>query len=160
MGCYSLLQGVFPAQELNLGLLHCRQILYHLNQGWGPFSVSFDKCIMICISMRMVVLLYTICLQYPLISAFSPFPNILGNHWYFIVSLVFYFSRISYTWNHTMVFHINFFFLAICFFKFHLCFHGLIAHFFLLLTIFFYMDIPPFFIHLPAEGHFYCSHKL
>ena len=25
------LQGIFPTQELNLGLLHCRQILYHLN---------------------------------------------------------------------------------------------------------------------------------
>ena len=24
------LQGIFPTQELNLGLLHCRQILYHL----------------------------------------------------------------------------------------------------------------------------------
>ena len=29
MGCHSLLQGIFPTQGLNLGLLHCRQILYH-----------------------------------------------------------------------------------------------------------------------------------
>ena len=28
MGCHSLLQGIFPTQELNPGLLHCRQILY------------------------------------------------------------------------------------------------------------------------------------
>ena len=28
VGCHFLLQGVFPTQELNLGLLHCRQILY------------------------------------------------------------------------------------------------------------------------------------
>ena len=28
--CCSLLQGVFPTQGWNLGLLHCRQILYHL----------------------------------------------------------------------------------------------------------------------------------
>ena len=27
MGCHFLLQGIFPTQELNLGLLHCRQIL-------------------------------------------------------------------------------------------------------------------------------------
>ena len=27
-GCHSLLQGIFPTQGLNLGLLHCRQILY------------------------------------------------------------------------------------------------------------------------------------
>ena len=29
--CHSLLQGIFPTQGLNLGLLHCRQILYHLS---------------------------------------------------------------------------------------------------------------------------------
>ena len=28
VGCYSLLQEIFPTQESNLGLLHCRQILY------------------------------------------------------------------------------------------------------------------------------------
>ena len=28
VGCYSLLQGIFLTQGLNLGLLHCRQILY------------------------------------------------------------------------------------------------------------------------------------
>ena len=31
MGFHSLLQGIFPTQRLNLGLLHCRQILYHLS---------------------------------------------------------------------------------------------------------------------------------
>ena len=31
VGCHALLQGVFPTQELNLGLPHCRQILYHLS---------------------------------------------------------------------------------------------------------------------------------
>ena len=29
VGSYSLLQAIFPIQRLNLGLLHCRQILYH-----------------------------------------------------------------------------------------------------------------------------------
>ena len=28
VGCHFLLQGFFPMQELNLGLLHCRQTLY------------------------------------------------------------------------------------------------------------------------------------
>ena len=28
MGCHFLLKGIFPTQELKLGLLHCRQILY------------------------------------------------------------------------------------------------------------------------------------
>ena len=29
VGCHSFLQGIFPTQGLNPGLLHCRQILYH-----------------------------------------------------------------------------------------------------------------------------------
>ena len=31
MGCHSLLQGIFPTQGSNPGLLHCRQTLYHLS---------------------------------------------------------------------------------------------------------------------------------
>ena len=31
VGSLSLLQGIFLTQELNQGLLHCRQILYHLS---------------------------------------------------------------------------------------------------------------------------------
>ena len=34
VGCYSLLQGIFPTQGLNPGLLHRRQILYCLSH-WG-----------------------------------------------------------------------------------------------------------------------------
>ena len=30
VGCHFLLQGIFPTQGLNLGLLHCKQTLYHL----------------------------------------------------------------------------------------------------------------------------------
>ena len=36
VGCYFLLQGIFPTQESNLGLLHCRQILYHLSHQGSP----------------------------------------------------------------------------------------------------------------------------
>ena len=36
VGCHSLLQGLFPTQELNPGLLHCRQLLYHLNHQGSP----------------------------------------------------------------------------------------------------------------------------
>ena len=35
-GCRSLLQGIFPTQRLNPGLLHCRQILYHLSYMEDP----------------------------------------------------------------------------------------------------------------------------
>ena len=31
VGSHSFLQGIFLTQGLNLGLLHCRQILYHLS---------------------------------------------------------------------------------------------------------------------------------
>ena len=31
VGCHALLQGIFPTQESNPGLLHCRWILYHLS---------------------------------------------------------------------------------------------------------------------------------
>ena len=36
VGCHFLLQGIFPTQELNPGLLHCRQILYQLSHKGNP----------------------------------------------------------------------------------------------------------------------------
>ena len=36
VGSLSLLQGIFPTQELNWGLLHCRQILYQLSYQGRP----------------------------------------------------------------------------------------------------------------------------
>ena len=36
MDCSFLLQGIFPTQELNLDLLHCRQILYQLSYQGNP----------------------------------------------------------------------------------------------------------------------------
>ena len=42
--CHSLLQGIFPTQRSNSGLLHCRQILYHLSYRenlWIYFKSSF-----------------------------------------------------------------------------------------------------------------------
>ena len=36
VGSLSLLQGIFPIQGLNPGLLHCRQILYQLNYQGNP----------------------------------------------------------------------------------------------------------------------------
>ena len=36
VGSLSLLQGIFPTQGLNPGLLHCRRILYHLNHKGSP----------------------------------------------------------------------------------------------------------------------------
>ena len=36
VSCHALLQGIFPTQRLNPGLLHCRWILYHLSQQGSP----------------------------------------------------------------------------------------------------------------------------
>ena len=36
VGCHFLLQGIFPTQGSNLGLLHCRQILCHLGHQGSP----------------------------------------------------------------------------------------------------------------------------
>ena len=37
---HSLLQGIFPTQESNLGLLHCRQILYCVSHQTNRFTLS------------------------------------------------------------------------------------------------------------------------
>ena len=36
VGCHALLQGIFPTQGSNLGLLHCRRILYRLRYQGSP----------------------------------------------------------------------------------------------------------------------------
>ena len=38
VGSLSLLQGIFLSQELNWGLLHCREILYQLSYQGSPYS--------------------------------------------------------------------------------------------------------------------------
>ena len=39
VGSLSLLQGVFPTQELNQGLLHCRRILFPLSYQGSPIQI-------------------------------------------------------------------------------------------------------------------------
>ena len=43
-GNLSLLQGIFPAQGLNPGLPHCRQILYHLSHKGSPGILEWVAC--------------------------------------------------------------------------------------------------------------------
>ena len=38
VGCHFLLQGIFPTQGPNPGLLHCRQILYQLSYKGSPIN--------------------------------------------------------------------------------------------------------------------------
>jgi len=44
-GSLSLLQGIFPTQRWNLGLPHCRWILYQLSQDTGVGSLSLIQWI-------------------------------------------------------------------------------------------------------------------
>jgi len=41
--CHFLLQGIFPTQRSNLGLWHCRHILYHLSHQGSPNSVKLQN---------------------------------------------------------------------------------------------------------------------
>ena len=43
VGCHFLLQEIFPTQGLNLVLLHCRQMLYHLSYQ-GSLVIYLQKC--------------------------------------------------------------------------------------------------------------------
>ena len=38
--CHFLFQGIFPTQGLNLGLPHCRPMLYHLSHQGSPPGVN------------------------------------------------------------------------------------------------------------------------
>ena len=59
MGCHALLQGIFPNQGLNPGLLHCRRILYCLShQGSPKYSISLIKSILFMLTHTYLYKLY------------------------------------------------------------------------------------------------------
>ena len=41
VGCHALFQGIFPTQEQNPGLLHCKWILYHLSPQGGAWILEW-----------------------------------------------------------------------------------------------------------------------
>ena len=47
VGSHSLLQGIFPTQGSNPGLLHCRQMLYHLSHHGSPIPIWSPSIIFI-----------------------------------------------------------------------------------------------------------------
>ena len=61
VGCHSLLQGIFPTQGLNTGLLHCRQIFYHVSHQ-GSSIYLLDKIL------------------YPKLNSWSNHPTILNSN--------------------------------------------------------------------------------
>ena len=56
VGCYALLQGIFPTQGSNLGLPHCRWILYHLSHQGSPLISCNDQVCEHCLSQSFIVL--------------------------------------------------------------------------------------------------------
>ena len=54
MDSHSLLQGIFPTQGLNLGLLHRRQILYHVSHQGSPLPMPWDNVINISVSISLM----------------------------------------------------------------------------------------------------------
>ena len=52
MGCHFLLQGIFPTQGLNLGLLHYRQTLYCLSHQGSPYITKRIISQKDCLAMR------------------------------------------------------------------------------------------------------------
>ena len=61
VGCHSLLQGIFPIQGSNPGLLHCRQIFYHLrHQGAHKPEVKVSSlCILLGFQTYISIYVYT-----------------------------------------------------------------------------------------------------
>jgi len=53
MGSHSFLHGIFLTQRLNLDLLHCRQILYHLSH---QRSHQKHTHIRVCVFLHMLLL--------------------------------------------------------------------------------------------------------
>ena len=87
--CHFLLQGIFPTQGLNPGLLCCWQILYHLRYQGSPILVGMNWyfiVVSICISLMATQMLSIfqklmshsyIFFGEPLIQVLCPFKNYL-----------------------------------------------------------------------------------
>ena len=92
-GSLSFLQGIFPTQELNWGLLHCRQILCHLSHQGRP-CVPLGPSVFL-ISPASVCLLVWICLhehRYHVCVCFLPLsslpPTLSASSWHWMVPLL------------------------------------------------------------------------
>ena len=86
VGCHALLQGIFATQGSNLGLPHCRQILYHLShQGspkileWVAYPFSRGPSQLNCGLLHCRQILYQLSYQRSLIKEYLLFNSIYTN---------------------------------------------------------------------------------
>ena len=49
VSCHALLQGIFQPRDLNPGLLHCRQILYHLGHQGSCKRHEYKSVLPLCV---------------------------------------------------------------------------------------------------------------
>ena len=66
MGCHSLLQGIFPTQGLNQGLLHCRQMLHQLSYQGSPWEDVSWPCFLARVLSFFSSAVSTVCMVKPL----------------------------------------------------------------------------------------------
>ena len=81
VGSLSLLQGIFPTQESNQVLLHCRRILHQLNYKVSTFGkVIFHKVLNCFSCVRLLATPWTVVHQSPLSMEFSRQDTRVGCH--------------------------------------------------------------------------------
>ena len=86
MGYHFLLQGIFPTQGSNPGLLHCRHILYQLSQMGSPVS-AIHQC-------KSVIIIYVYIYEY--IHTYIPLhPHSSPLHCHSVSGLPFFCSSSS-----------------------------------------------------------------
>ena len=80
VGSHSLLQGIFLTQGLNLGLLHCRQILYCLSHLYASFFSRWTSFLFIFLShLTFIYLFFKFYFIFKLYNIVLVLPNIEMN---------------------------------------------------------------------------------
>ena len=86
VGCHFPLQGIFPTQGSNPGLLHCRQILYPLSYKGSPVTVQIlvttEPTTVLCLFSYFLKKLLSICL----VCDFFFSTTCLSNDWHIYFS--------------------------------------------------------------------------
>ena len=108
VGSQSLLQGIFPTQGSNMGVLHCRQILYHLShQGSPHYRLLLDyytRRLLDITCQKHMLCVYTIYIYTHTRFIYTSFIHI-----YTICIKNIYNIYTPYIYTHTLYIYVNFF---------------------------------------------------